>query len=1082
MQQPRHEQSNPIEQNTPQITPKEQFRVICEENIPYIRNIDLPIITKNNPLEAVLIEYRCFPHMEFLIRNAMIKLGDKWSHTVVCGNLNYDFMVTMCANISPEITIIKTDYDNLNQSTYSVLLASKSFWEMFVGEKILLYQEDSCIFKSNIDDFLQWDYIGAPWLKTQNDTPNCVGNGGFSLRTRQCMIDVIDRVSIYDTNMASSTSDYIRNNGMTVCPEDVYFSKNMQDYGIGRVADWDSAFAFSSETVYNGDSFGGHCIWQGCINWKQIFLTKINSINKYNDVILENILNNFILNNTNSTTKIKYIDQDYSEIHKYREKNSDYKPLICFDDEPIDDIIPKKIHKIFLNDTKDKIPNEIYNKAINTWREHYPDFEVIIYDKNDAQKYILNNYGCEFLYVYNLLIPFAFKADFLRLCILYNEGGIYSDLKQVCNYRLNIDLNYINFIYSNETYNSWIGKDLHCEPIQNCFIGCCKKHPYIKGFIDLLIQNVLNERYNIASTDITGPIAFARVVDIIKKNWEFMDEKKEFKLYFNSIDNMFFINHHRHRSENSFVKHKYDNSSGADWSNINLINNNYGQLWRECTVYKKIYKTYCKVGLGIINYLNEFTVIIDSNEIYTFDIVNKYKSYQTFILINTNKNNEIIDILINYHFKILDNENLKTIYDFITIYKEKINILISNKKTLDLIKYLNNNDNIIPFYSLHNFLKEDNHDFLITKKHKRLRSNKIINDIKPYAIYFPQFHEIIENNINFYQGYTDITNLELFVNETKTIHETPSCSEFKINNICDYNLTKKEIIQKQIDILCDYNLSGFAMYYYWFSTNTITNKNMIMEKCIDIFFDNSVNIKDKKIFFIWANENWTNNVALSNSNNVISNEYNEENIINNINNLLTYFKHDNYLKIDNKPVLFIYHVFFMKKYELELFNNLMNKYCMQNGFSGFHLVINSMNGYNDGYKNFYMNVNYKNQQYEYKYYDNQLSSHVLDYERYVHSEQHIKNEINTIFYDFDNRVRFYKPNKLNFATTVVNNDEIHKIIFTKKIVEKYNRENKEEIDNILLINAWNEWGEKMTLEPSNETGYYNLNLLHDCLS
>ena len=249
--------------------PKERFRVICEENIPYIRNLDLPTITKNNPLEAVLIEYRCFPHLEFLLRNAMIKLGNKWSHTVVCGNLNYDFMVTMCANISSEITVIKTDYENLNQSTYSLLLASKPFWELFTGEKILLYQEDSCIFKSNVDDFLQWDYVGAPWPKHQNDSPNAVGNGGFSLRSRQCMLDVIDRVSIFDTNLASSTREYMQNAGMTICPEDVYFSKNMQDYGIGKVADWDSASAFSTELIYNGDSFGGHNFWLSDDKWKE---------------------------------------------------------------------------------------------------------------------------------------------------------------------------------------------------------------------------------------------------------------------------------------------------------------------------------------------------------------------------------------------------------------------------------------------------------------------------------------------------------------------------------------------------------------------------------------------------------------------------------------------------------------------------------------------------------------------------------------------------------------------------------------------------------------------------------------------
>jgi hypothetical protein len=54
---------------------------------------------------------------------------------------------------------------------------------------------------------------------------------------------------------------------MTICPEDVYFSKNMQDYGIGKVADWDSASAFSTESIYNEDSFGGHNFWLSDEKW-----------------------------------------------------------------------------------------------------------------------------------------------------------------------------------------------------------------------------------------------------------------------------------------------------------------------------------------------------------------------------------------------------------------------------------------------------------------------------------------------------------------------------------------------------------------------------------------------------------------------------------------------------------------------------------------------------------------------------------------------------------------------------------------------------------------------------------------------
>ena len=51
-----------------------------------------------------------------------------------------------------------------------------------------------------------------------------------------------------------------------------------------------------------------------------------------------------------------------------------------------------------------------------------------------------------------------------------------------------------------------------------------------------------------------------------------------------------------------------------------------------------------------------------------------------------------------------------------------------------------------------------------------------------------------------------------------------------------------------------------------------------------------------------------------------------------------------------------------------------------------------------------------------------------------------------------------------------------------KVLEKYKKENHTELDNILLINAFNEWGEKMTFEPSTEYEYYNLNLLTDYLT
>jgi len=248
---------------------KNEFKYWCFRHIENIKLVELPTIHLNLKYEAVLVDFRIIPHVEFIIRNNIIKLGSEWSFTVICGNLNYDFMLNLCKSISLNIKVIKMNHDNLTPSDYSLVLSSLEFWNLLIGEKIIIYQDDSIIFKNNVNDFINWDYIGAPFYKHNNTTPNSVGNGGFSLRTKQCMIDVINKININDTIMAQSVIKYMLRTNSTVNPEDIYFSQNMQEHNIGIVADWDSAFKFSTESINNTDSFAGHGFWISDINWKE---------------------------------------------------------------------------------------------------------------------------------------------------------------------------------------------------------------------------------------------------------------------------------------------------------------------------------------------------------------------------------------------------------------------------------------------------------------------------------------------------------------------------------------------------------------------------------------------------------------------------------------------------------------------------------------------------------------------------------------------------------------------------------------------------------------------------------------------
>ena len=361
------------------------------------------------------------------------------------------------------------------------------------------------------------------------------------------------------------------------------------------------------------------------------------------------------------------------------------------------------------------------------------------------------------------------------------------------------------------------------------------------------------------------------------------------------------------------------------------------------------------------------------------------------------------------------------------------------------------------------------------------RISKPNADIMAFCTYFPQFHSVEENNISFYEGFTDIKNLDILSEMDPTIQiESPSTSELNIESMLDYDLiSTPHIIQKQIDLITEYNISGFAIYYYWFSTNTITNKHMIMKDVMDRFFDDSIDMNTRKVYFIWANESWSKNPAFGKTDHKIENAYNSKTIQKNIDNLMSYFKHDNYLKLDNKPVLYVHHPWFIEPHNMDLLIRLMDSDCRSNGFDGVYLVFNSMFGMIDTKYLYYdHHPNYKNTKHIFR--NKELNRSELDYAKYAETATFNKNNNQTLYFDFDNRARLSRPNRINMSTVCINNDIKSQLLFANKISNHYNGSSKP-IKKILLINAWNEWGERMHIEPSEQKGRKYLDIIKNTI-
>lgn len=230
-------------------------RLLCLQNLNKIKTETIPEIKKYNLYESVLIEFRILPHTEYLLRNAILKFPN-WSHTIICGNLNYNFYKNMIDNISPNINLIKLNFDNIHVSVYNELLLTIDFWKLFYGEKLLIYQEDTFIFHNKIDEFLIFDYIGAPWKYKKYK----VGNGGFSLRTKDVMIKCLENKQKINNILNLKNINYILKNiyNEYIIREDIFFSAMIHNYKYGLIPQLDIAIKFSQESIISKNPLGGH--------------------------------------------------------------------------------------------------------------------------------------------------------------------------------------------------------------------------------------------------------------------------------------------------------------------------------------------------------------------------------------------------------------------------------------------------------------------------------------------------------------------------------------------------------------------------------------------------------------------------------------------------------------------------------------------------------------------------------------------------------------------------------------------------------------------------------------------------------
>jgi hypothetical protein len=209
---------------------------------------------QNAEYTAIIIEPRKHRALEFVLRNALTNLDNRWNIIVFHGNLNKEYVENILNNnlkdYKDRIKLHNLNVDDLTFYSYSALMLDKKFYDNIPTEYFLVFQTDSLIISKNKDkiyDFLKYDYVGSPWKFTEGKHENLneqVGNGGFSLRKKSKMLEIIDKCR-----------DSWNNDG-----EDRFFCMPCNNIAINKPS-FEEAQKFGSETLLNAESFGIHKPW-----------------------------------------------------------------------------------------------------------------------------------------------------------------------------------------------------------------------------------------------------------------------------------------------------------------------------------------------------------------------------------------------------------------------------------------------------------------------------------------------------------------------------------------------------------------------------------------------------------------------------------------------------------------------------------------------------------------------------------------------------------------------------------------------------------------------------------------------------
>ncbi len=208
--------------------------------------------------------------------------------------------------------------------------------------------------------------------------------------------------------------------------------------------------------------------------------------------------------------------------------------------------------------------------------------------------------------------------------------------------------------------------------------------------------------------------------------------------------------------------------------------------------------------------------------------------------------------------------------------------------------------------------------------------------VRTVAFYLPQFHPTPENDAWWGKGFTEWTNVTKAQPLFEGHYQPHLPTDFGF-----YDLRVRQTRRDQIAVARAHGIDAFCYHYYWFS-----GRRLLHEPLDDMLKDAD---SDMPFCICWANESWTRRWDAADHQVLIEQKYLPGDSLQFIRDIAPVLRDARYLRVDGRPLLIVYRLQHMPDAPAAI--AIWRAYCSEMGIGDIHVCAALTHG-NDNYQHF----------------------------------------------------------------------------------------------------------------------------------